>query len=93
MVPLEQWLTSYMSLFFRDDLLSWSRSTTLPTAVNVPEAVQANVSLLLSRVREVAGPALPGTARTQGDAVHALIRSAVKEENLSRMDASWHPWF
>lgn len=26
-------------------------------------------------------------------AVHALIESAAKEENLVRMDASWQPWF
>lgn len=88
--PHAQWLTSYLSLFFRDDLQSWLASQ--PGAeVKLDEAVEGNVSGILARLGQLCQ--LPSADGNTPSFVKQLIAAATDECNLARMDPNWHPWF
>ena len=86
-----------MSLFFRDDLLSWHISKTQPRPeselqrieAQLKERVQANVQRVIDHIEYVA----PSNVETfQCNKIHELINAATDPKVISQMGPTWLPW-
>ncbi|ETW06733.1 hypothetical protein H310_02900 [Aphanomyces invadans] len=102
----ESIMINQLSLFFRDDLLSWHTSKTkarlehtnsethrrLMAEHHVKQRVEANVKAVMDRVTALAvKPAMQETA-SPPSAIQDLIATATSTDNLSQIVPTWFPW-
>ena len=85
------WLTSYLSVFLRDDMRPWATASGTDPA----SALQLNVDAVLARIRTLAAIVPEGQSPSvdQVNVVHELIAAATADTNLAKMDPMWHAWF
>uniref|UniRef100_K3WPN5 Uncharacterized protein n=1 Tax=Globisporangium ultimum (strain ATCC 200006 / CBS 805.95 / DAOM BR144) TaxID=431595 RepID=K3WPN5_GLOUD len=104
LVSEEDILSNQLCLFFRDDLLSWHASKSRVTGGDaqaqsqiqrrlesqVLQRVEANVSLVMERIR---GVSLKKESESQrGKSVRELLEIATSPERQREMYPTWSPW-
>ena len=94
----ESILSSYLGLYFHDEILSWHRRRVGPEQATgpAPSQLQAyvanNVDAVLRKLKleETSKPA--GTVHSQREVTY-LVEAASSPKNLCRQPAEWHPWW
>lgn len=94
----------YLTLFIRDDLLSWT-STKVPitseqkrrsTELSLEKKVTDNVKDILTRIKQL-GPSrdlnLSSSNQQRSDPVQLLLSNATDKSKLCLMPSTWAPWF
>ena len=90
-----------LSLFFRDDLLSWhvSKTTSRPESElqrieqQLKDRVQANVQRVLEQIESIAPkPSGSSTPAFQCEKIYELINTATDKQCISQMGPTWAPW-
>ncbi len=92
-------MKNYLSLFIRDDMVSYTRSKSATQRSELEERdaiekmlpqVIKNAESVISRIENLR-PQI-GDKEELDTNVLKLIEDATNEENLSQMPATWHPW-
>ena len=92
-------MKNYLSLFIRDDMVSYTRSksATQRSELEEREAIEKmlpqvikNAENVISRIENLR-PQVSDKEELDTSVVK-LIEDATTEENLSQMSATWHPW-
>lgn len=89
----ENELNTYLTLFIRDEIISWYSNLHRPIVENpqLRVMVQTNVDLLIKRVAQLGH--LSSTPAVTTQVVLDLIASAVNPRNLAATDVSYMGWF
>jgi transformation/transcription domain-associated protein len=99
-------MISHLSLFFRDELLSWHTSKTKTRLEHtqpdthrramaenqVKQRVDANVKVVLDRMARLALKPAKQMTPAPPNAIQELILSATNPESLSQIYPTWFPW-
>ncbi|KAF0701086.1 Aste57867_8383 [Aphanomyces stellatus] len=102
----ESIMMNQLSLFFRDDLLSWHTSKTktrlehthsethrrLMAENQVKQRVEANVKVVMDRMTALAVKPATQDAPSPPTAVQELIATATSADSLSQIYPTWFPW-
>lgn len=86
-------LNTYLTLFIRDEIISWFSNLHRPIAENpqLREMVQTNVDLIIRKVAQLGHLSSNPAVTTQF--ILDCISSAVNPRNLAKSDLSYLPWF
>ena len=88
-------LETYLTLFVRDEVLSWSTQQDPPKPIpqdsQLREIVRANVDLIIKRVMSMGH--ISSTSTTATLSVLELISQAVNPRNLAAADTLWMAYF
>ncbi|CCK69614.1 histone acetyltransferase TRA1 KNAG_0C05130 [Huiozyma naganishii CBS 8797] len=89
----ENELNTYLTLFIRDEIISWYSNLHRPIVENpqLRQMVQSNVDLIIKRVAQLGHLSSNPAITTQF--VLDLISSAVNPRNLAATDISYMAWF
>ncbi|KAI9486745.1 MAG: hypothetical protein EXX96DRAFT_53394 [Benjaminiella poitrasii] len=90
-------LDQYISLFIRDDLISWHTSQPqLNTKINYRELVQANVTQIMAKAQLLScrteNEKETNTEQPINQNIIDLISQASNPQNMANMDCTWMPW-
>lgn len=93
LVKPENELNTYLTLFIRDEIISWYSNLHRPIIENpqLREMVQTNVSLIIKRVSQLSHIGPSPSVATQF--IIDCINSAVSPRNLAKTDVNFMPWF
>lgn len=86
-------LSTYLTLFIRDEVISWFSNLHRPIAENpqLREMVQTNVDLIIRKVAQLGHLSSNPAVTTQF--ILDCISSAVNPRNLAKSDLNYLPWF
>lgn len=89
----ENELSTYLTLFIRDEVISWYSNLHRPIAENpqLREMVQKNVDLIIRKVAQLGH--LSSTPAVTTQFILDCISSAVNPRNLAKTDLNYLPWF
>lgn len=89
----EHELSTYLTLFIRDEVISWYSNLHRPIAENpqLREMVQKNVDLIIRRIAQLGH--LSSTPAVTTQFILDCISSAVNPRNLAKTDLNYLPWF
>ena len=93
-------LENQLSLFFRDDLLSWHVSKTQPRPESemqrieqqLKERVAENVKRVVDRVNSIAPKPVGTSSSFRYQKAYELIEVATDPRTISKMGPTWFPW-
>lgn len=86
-------LNTYLTLFIRDEVISWFSNLHRPIAENpqLREMIQTNVDLIIRKVAQLGHLSSNPAVTTQF--ILDCISSAVNPRNLAKTDLNYLPWF
>lgn len=86
-------LNTYLTLFIRDEVISWFSNLHRPIAENplLREMIQTNVDLIIRKVAQLGHLSSSPAVTTQF--ILDCISSAVNPRNLAKTDLNYLPWF
>ncbi|CCH58153.1 hypothetical protein TBLA_0A03540 [Henningerozyma blattae CBS 6284] len=86
-------LNTYLTLFIRDEIISWFSNLHRPIIENpqLREMVQINVDLIIRKVMQLGH--LSSTPAVTTQFILDCISSAVNPRNLAKTDVTYIPWF
>lgn len=86
-------LNTYLTLFIRDEVISWFSNLHRPIAENpqLREMVQTNVDLIIRKVAQLGH--LSSTPAVTTQFILDCISSAVNPRNLAKTELNYLPWF
>ncbi|CCF58558.1 hypothetical protein KAFR_0E04070 [Kazachstania africana CBS 2517] len=93
LIDAENELNTYLTLFIRDEIISWYSNLHRPITENpqLTEMVKSNVGLIIKRVSQLSH--LSSTPNVTTQFVLDCISSAVNPRNLAATDSSYMAWF
>lgn len=86
-------LSTYLTLFIRDEIISWYSNLHRPVVENpqLREMVQTNVDLIIRKVAQLSHISSTPAVTTQF--ILDCISSAANPRNLAKTDVTYMPWF